>query len=107
MAAGVFHHFGVPTQRHIPGAVYIDGAKVHVTDPSAHPYNVEFVRFEPDSPMPDAVKKSPHAAFVVKDLDAAVKGRNVLVAPCAVGPDLRIAFIADGDAVIELMEMKQ
>ena len=106
MAAGKFHHFGVPTTTRYPGTIYIEGAKVHVTDPEKHPYRVEYVRFEPDSPFPQVVKTRAHAAFVVQSVDEAVKGKNVVVAPVDASANLRIAFITDGDAVIELLEMK-
>ncbi|MCY3020104.1 MAG: hypothetical protein NTW87_13890 [Planctomycetota bacterium] len=105
--AARFHHFGVPTTRQIAGATYIEGAKVHVTDPGKHPYNVEFVRFEKGGPFPKEVQTRSHAAFMVDDLESAVKGQKVLVAPCDATPTLRIAFIMDGDAVLELMQEKK
>jgi glyoxylase I family protein len=105
--ATTFHHFGVPTRTKYEGAMYIEGAKVHVTDPAKHPYKIEFVRFEKGSPLPKEVQKNPHAAFMVDDLQAAVQGQKVLVAPCDVSAELKIAFISDGGAVIELMQMKK
>jgi len=104
--AVAFHHFGVPTKTKYEGAMFIEGAKVHVTDPEKHPYRIEFVRFEKGGPLPKEVQKNPHAAFMVDDIEAAVKGQKVLVAPCAVSAELKIAFIMDGDAVIELMQKK-
>ena len=67
MVSGTFHHFGVPTTRRSENETYIEGGKVFVTDPDAHPYRVEFLRFEADSPMPGDVKTKSHAAFIVKD----------------------------------------
>lgn len=102
-----FHHFGVPTKTKYDGAMYLEGAKLHVTDPAKHPYKVEFVRFEKGCPMPREVQTRSHAAFMVDNVDAAVQGCKVLVAPVDVNPALRIAFIMDGDAVIELMQEKK
>ena len=106
MPSSTFHHFGVPTNQTHDGETYIEGGKVYATSPEAHPYRVEFLRFDPDSPMHDAVRTCPHAAFMVDNLDAALAGQNVIVAPFDATDTLRVAFIMDGDAVIELMETK-
>ena len=99
-----FHHYGVPTAVEAADATYIEGAKVYATDPEAHPYRVEFLRFEADSPMHELVVKRTHVAFMVDDLAAALKGKNVIVEPFDAKETLRVAFITDGDAVLELME---
>ncbi len=104
--AAKFHHFGVPTKRKIEGAAYMEGAKVHVTDPTKHPYNVEYVRFEAGNPFPKEVQTRPHAAFMVDNLDAALADKKVIFPAVNVSPTLRIAFVLDGDAVLELMEQK-
>ncbi len=100
-----FHHFGVPSDRVYEGAAYIEGGKVFATSPDKHPYKVEYLRFEADSPMHELVRTRAHAAFVVDDLNAALEGQNVIVEPFDATAELRVAFIADGDAVIELMQM--
>lgn len=104
--AAEFHHFGVPTTEKHANENYIEGAKVFITDPEAHPYRVEFLRFEADSPMAADVCSHPHAAFIVPSLDAALQGQNVIVPPFDAAATLRCAFIKDGDAVIELMERR-
>lgn len=106
MAAGTFDHFGVPVNTAQKNETYIEGAKVHVTDPEAHPFRVEYLRFEPGSPMHPDIQKKSHAAFVVGDLDAALRGRNVIVKPFNATESLRVAFIDDKGAIIELMEKK-
>jgi len=99
-----FHHFGVPTRDQHEGEMHIEGAKVYVTDPEQHPYNVEFVRCEPDCPMPEIIQTTPHAGFVVDDLEAAVEGQEVVLPITAIDESLSIAFIKDGDALLELMQ---
>ncbi|HPD47639.1 MAG TPA: hypothetical protein P5279_13120 [Anaerohalosphaeraceae bacterium] len=101
-----FHHYGVPTTAKGADEVFIEAGGVHVTNPEAHPYRIEFLRFEADSPLPDTVKKNAHVAFVVEDLDAALAGMNVIIPPFDATENLRVAFVMDGPAVIELMEMK-
>ncbi len=106
MASAKFHHFGVPTNAKGENEIFIEGAGVHVTDPESHPYGVEFLRFDSDSPMPDDLKTKCHAAFMVENLEDALKDQNVLIGPFDATEKIRVAFITDGDALIELMETK-
>jgi len=101
-----FHHFGVPTRANHDGEVYIEAGRVHVTDAASHPYRVEFLRFEPDTLMPVEVQTRAHVAFIVPDLDAALDGHDVLIEPFDATEEFRVAFITDGEAVIELMERR-
>jgi hypothetical protein len=106
MASSEFHHFGVPTSAKAENESFIEGAKVHVTDPERHPFRVEFLRFEADSPLPEAVRTRPHAAFIVPDLNQALEGQNVIIPPFDATEELRCAFIMDDEAVIEVMEKR-
>lgn len=106
MAGATFHHFGVPTKKQSENEDYLEGAKVYTTNPEEHPYRVEFLRFEEGSPMHEAVQNNSHAAFLVDSIDQALEGQNVIVEPFDASDTLRVAFIMDGDAVIELMESK-
>ncbi|MBC8328916.1 MAG: hypothetical protein ISR76_07175 [Planctomycetes bacterium] len=101
-----FHHVGVPTQTEQEGESYMEGAKLYITDPTAHPYRVEFLRFEEGSPMPELLKTHNHAAFVVPSIADAMAGKEVVLPPFDATEELRVAFIRDGDALIELMEKK-
>ena len=102
----VFHHYGVPTDAKHENEIYIEGAKVYITDAESHPYRVEFLRFEPGSPMHELVRTRPHAGFMVDSLDDALKGQNVIIPPFDATAELRVAFVTDGDAVLELMEAR-
>ena len=99
-----FHHFGVPTQTTQDNETYLEGAKVFITDSESHPYRIEFLRFEENSPMHEDIINKPHAAFIVDDLKAALEGGNVIVEPFDATESLRVAFINDNGAVIELMQ---
>lgn len=99
-----FHHVGIPATHQRPGEIYLDAAKVHITDATANPYNVEWLRFDADCAMPQEVQSGPHVAFMVDDLNAAMAGNTVLVEPFVPMPGLRVGFISDDGAVIELME---
>lgn len=102
----VFDHVGLPTDEKQPGEMYVPETKVWVTDPSAHPYRVEFLRYEADSPVTGPVRDLPHIAFQVEDLDAAIQGEQVLLGPFNATEDLRVVFILKHGAVFEYMEHK-
>jgi len=106
MASAEFHHFGVPTTAAGEKGDYVEGGKVYVTNPEAHPFRVEFLRFEAGSPLHEAVQTRPHAAFIVPNLDEAIAGMNVIIPPFDATPVFRCAFITDGDAVIEVMQRR-
>lgn len=97
-------HFGVPTMQEKKWVGYIAELGVHVTDPSADPFGIEWLKFDPNSPMDKAIQNLPHAAFLVDDLDAAVVGKKILLQPMSPMPELRIAFISHEGAVIELCQ---
>ena len=50
---------------------------------------VEFLRFEEGSPMPELLQTTPHAAFVVENLAEAMAGKEVVLEPFDVAPEVR------------------
>jgi hypothetical protein len=62
------------------------------------------MRFEPHCQVPDIVRIIPHIAFAVDDLDEALKGREILIAPNEPSAGVRVAFILDDGAPVELLE---
>jgi len=100
-----FHHLGVPTEKQQEGEEYLEGGKVFYTDPEASEYRIEWLRFEPDSPMPEELRTRTHLAFLVDDLAAAIEGKNVLIEPFEVFEGLTIAFIMEDTQPVELMKM--
>ena len=101
-----FHHVGVPTKKQQPGETYLEGARVHITNPDASPYRFEYLRFEPGSPLPKEVRQGPHIAYEVEDLAAALKGEQTIVPAFDATPELRVAFIVKDGVVVELMQPK-
>jgi hypothetical protein len=86
------------------GEKYLEQFKMFVSGFEDSPYGVEWMRFEPDSPLPAAIQSLPHIAFEVDDLDAALEGKQVLVAPGSPSAGVRAAMIVDNGALIELIE---
>jgi len=100
-------HTGVPTSQERNWAGYAAEIGVHFTDPATDPYGIEWLKFDPNSPMHKAVQTNPHVAFRVDDLDAALVGKKILLPPTALAliPGLRIAFIDHDGAIVELSQM--
>ncbi len=71
---------------------------------STSPYGIEWMRFEPDSPISDLVKTVPHVCFEVDDLDEAIKGKEVLTPPNSPSEGARVALIIHNGAPVELIE---
>ncbi len=102
----VFDHVGVPTCEKQPEEMYVEATKVWVTDPMKHPHRIEFLRFEPDSPVTGPLRDLPHMAFQVDDLDKAMEGTEILIGPFNPTDTLRVVFVLKDGAVFEFMENK-
>jgi hypothetical protein len=100
-----FDHVGLITDEQQPSESWVEATRVWVTSPRAHPFNVEWVRFEPDSPVTGPLRTQPHLAYRVDDVHHAVEGHEVLAEPFDVGNGFAtVAFVNVGGAVIEFME---
>ena len=99
-----YHHTGVPTSERRPDEHYLPQFKLYVSGFSESPYGIEFMRFEPDSPVPAVIKTVPHVAFEVDDIDAALAGKTVLSPPNAPSAGVRVAMIVHNGAPIELIQ---
>jgi len=103
-AGPTFDHVGFITSEKKPNETFVPATKVWVTDIASHPYRVEWLRFEPDSPVTGPVREQPHAAFRVDSIAEAAKGLKVLIEPFDAGI-ARVGFYqADDGAVVEFME---
>ena len=99
-----YHHLGIPHTVPRADERHLDHLGVHVCGFETSPYGIEWIRFESSCDVPEIVKTIPHVAFAVNDLDEALKGRQVLIAPNAPSPGVRVAFIVDDGAPVELLE---
>lgn len=101
-----FDHIGLVTDEKNKGDTFVEATKVWVSNPHEHPFKIEWLRFEADSPASGPVRNQPHAAFRVDNLKEASLGLEVLLQPFDVGYAM-VGFYMTGDgAVIELMEYK-
>ncbi len=99
-----FHHVGVITDEPQPNEIYVEETKVYVTNPNEHPYKIEYLRFEPDTPVTGPVRNQPHIAFKVPDLEKELAGAEILLGPFQAMENLKVVFVLIDDAVYEFME---
>jgi len=100
----IFHHIGIPTSVPHDGETYLEEYRLYVSGFETSPYGVEWLRFEPDSPLPDLVKEVAHVAFVVDDLDRALKGQEVIIPPNRPSEGVTVAFIVHNGAPVEFLQ---
>lgn len=101
-----YHHLGIPTSEKKPNERYLPQFKIYISGFSTSPFGVEWMRFEPDSPMDPLIQTVSHLAFEVANLDDELQKRNfkILVPPNLPMEGIRVAMIEHNGAPIELIE---
>lgn len=102
-----YHHTGIPSNIPREKETYLEKYKMYVSGYEESPYGVEWMRFEPDSPLPELVKTVPHVAFEVDDLEEAIRGKELLIPPNSPSEGIIVAFIVDNGAPIEFIHFKK
>ena len=99
-----FMHVGVPTDISRPGEMYAEGIKTHIIDPASNEFDIEYLRFEKDTPLPKELQTMVHVAYKVDDLDKQLQENQVVVEPWMADEHTRIAFVMKDGILFELME---
>lgn len=99
-----YNHIGIPTVIKKPGERYLSEFKMYVSGYDDSNYKIEWMRFEPECPLPEIVKTIPHVAFEVDNLAESIKGKNVIIEPNSPSDGVMVAFIEDNGAPVELMQ---
>ncbi len=99
-----YHHVGIPTNEPRPGERHLSAFKTFIVGHENSDYGIEWMRFEPDAPVPDLVRRVAHVAFEVTDLDSELAGREILIVPNSPSNGCRVAFIVENGAPVELIE---
>jgi len=99
-----YHHLGIPTTSRRPGETYLPKYKAFCTDHEGNPFGIQWMRFEPDCPLPDLVKTVPHVAFQVDDLERALEGHEILIQPNSPSGGVLVAFVVCDGAPVEFLE---
>ncbi len=102
-----FDHVGFITEEKKNNEDWVEATKVWVTNPKEHKLSVEWLRYEPDTPVTGPVRSQPHIAFQVDDLNEASKGMKILLEPFWANEKLKVGFYEHEDgSVVEFMEYK-
>ena len=99
-----YHHCGVPVASPRPGMTHLPDYRCWCTDHRDSPFGIQLMHYEPGCDLPEVVQRVPHLAFQVDDLDAALAGRPVLIAPNSPSPGVRVAFVEDRGQPVELLQ---
>ena len=99
-----FDHIGIVTEDKKEDEIFVSATKVWITEFDKHPYRVEWLRFEPDSPVTGPVREMPHVAYRVDDVEAAGSGMKVLLEPFDCGFATVGFYQTDDGAVVEFMK---
>ncbi len=99
-----YHHLGVPTVTPRRGERHLPQLKMFVSGFEHSPFGIEWMRFEPGSPVSELVRTVPHLAFEVDDLDAAVAGRQLLGDVSSPAHGVRVAMFVDDGVPIEVVQ---
>ena len=80
---------------------------MYVSGFDASPFGIEWMRFEDDSPVDALIRRVPHLAFGVDDLDAALAKHafRLLAPPGSPSDGARVDMIEHDGAPVELIEL--
>lgn len=101
-----YHHMGIPTDEERAGERYLEEYGMYVSGFETSPYGVEWMRFEPGSPVHEIIKKLPHIAFEVDDLDRILDGKELIGEPSSPCEGVRVAMILHNGMPVELLEFE-
>lgn len=98
-------HIGLITSKKRDKEKFASGMKLWLTDPKDNPFNIEWLRFEEDSPVKGPIREKNHIAYRVDDLEEASKGLKILMEPFKTENFLKIGFYEyENGTVLELMQ---
>ena len=99
-----FNHIGIRTTARFEGEIDLPHLKMTVSDHENNPFGIQWQRYWEGAPYPDVVKTIPHVAFEVDNIQSAIQGHTVIIAPNSPSDGLTVAFIEVNGAPVELME---
>lgn len=99
-----YNHIGIPTTKKLKNENYLADYDVYHVGYQKNEFNIEWMRYGSKCKLPDVVKKLPHVAFEVDDIDEAIKGYEVIVAPNSPYEGVIVAFVLVNDAPIEFLQ---
>jgi hypothetical protein len=102
-----YHHIGIPTDIKQAGETYLERYRLFCTDHERNPFGIQWMRFEPECTLPEVIKTVAHVAFEVDDLDAALVGQQLLIAPNSPSEGVVVAFVLVDGAPVEFLQFSK
>ena len=99
-----YHHIGIPTDEPKPNEKYLNELKLYVSGFDTSEYGIEWMRFEKDSPLSEIIKRIPHIAFEVDNLDLVIEGKELLGEVTSPSKGIRVAMIKENGVPVEFLE---
>jgi len=99
-----YSHLGIPTNVPQEGETYLERLDISFTDHERNPFGIQWMRYGPRCPLPELVKTVPHIGFEVENLENALQGQEVIIAPNSPSPGVVVAFVVIDGAPVELLQ---
>jgi hypothetical protein len=99
-----FDHIGVQASGRREGMRFLESKRLWLTSPAEHPYRVEWLWYELDSPETELIRTVPHVAYRVERLEEAVAGQRLLAEPFDVFGEVRVCFVEADGAPVEFVQ---
>lgn len=102
-----YHHIGIPTSTPQSGETHLAAHHVFCTEHERNPFGIQWMRYEASCALPEIVKTVPHIAFEVDDLEQAIAGYELLIAPNSPSDGVRVAFVLCDGAPVEFLQFSK
>lgn len=102
-----YHHIGLPTLIPKKNEEYNAEMKFFASGYFESEFGIEWLRFEDDTPIHPLIKTVPHVAFVVPNMQIAIKGEKVIYGPSHPANGVTVCFIVKNGAPIEFLEFEK
>jgi hypothetical protein len=99
-----FDHIGIPAAAKRSGMRFLESKRLWLTSPADHPYRVEWLWYEEESPEAELIRTVPHVAYRVESLEDAMAEGRVLAEPFDVFGEVRVSFIEVDGAPVEFVQ---
>jgi hypothetical protein len=95
---------GIPTASPVEGMTRLEHLRISCTDHESNAFGIQWMCYDAECPVPPLVREVAHVAFEVDDLEAALAGKKVIIPPNSPSPGVRVAFIEEAGAPVELLQ---
>ena len=102
-----FNHIASPTNEERNWDGFYEPGRIHYTEFDKDQYQIEWVKFDNNSPMPEMMRTLPHVAYLVDEMEQALKGCEILEETFSPAEGVRVAFIVHKGSPVEFMEISK